>query len=338
MHYRLYMLAGCVIMGLTSCLETTRITIQTLQPARYVIPGTIRKLSLADNSNLIRGTYFLQVRQGEEIKKKVKLDSVLSGAFMMGLVDVLYNSPRFDFNEKYVYLRNKTFSSRYELMDWEKVRSICDRDTSDALVALEYFILNDSSSSNVVYQPEKGGYYGSLVLTSWTLWRIYYPYADNHYTDFTVRDTIKWEEFSYSAADIAMALPERTWALEQAAYRAGRKFGSVIAQEWVPAERFIYSQGNMDLRYAADLVAEKKWEEALKVWKESFESTDAKKIKAAIAHNIAVGYEMLDNIDEALIWASRSFFLKALPETEKYIAELERRKKLKEILEQQWSE
>jgi hypothetical protein len=325
---------------LTSCLTTSKVSIQILQPARFVVPNAIQKISLADNSNLTRGRYFLQIRQGEEIKQKTRLDSSLSRAFVYGLIDVLYNSPRFVFNEKYTYKRIKSFNNRFDLMNWEFVKAICDKDTSDALIALEYFTLNDSSSVNVVYQPETGGYYGSLKLTSVGFWRIYYPYADNKYTDFTVRDTIKWDNFSYSSADVALAIPDRQWALEQASYKAGRKFGGIIAQQWKSVDRFIYDNGNMDLRFAADLANSKKWKEAIDSWKEAFDSNqDSKRVRAALAYNIAVGSEVLDNLDEALNWAASSYQINPTSDVSKYITELEKRKKEKlRIVEQMSSE
>ena len=228
-------------------------------------------------------------------------DSALSRAMMYGMIDMLANSPRFAYVEKYTYHRDKTFNSRYDLMDWDEVHSLCDKDTSDALVVLEYFSLADSLSKNVAYNPTSGMYEGSMVINSNALWRIYYPYSDNVYTDIQIRDTIRWSDTSYNSAEVAIALPDRELAIVQACYKAGKKFGTSIAHQWEETSRQIYVQGNADFRLAYDLVNQKKWKEAIDIWLDIYEQNDGnKKLGSYAAFNLSVGYEVLDQLDTAL--------------------------------------
>ncbi len=326
-----------LMLTLSSCLMTSRISIQVLTPAKVVVPGPITKVSLADNSNLVKGRFFLQIRQGEEIKQKTKLDSTLSRAILYGCIDKLYNSPRFDFVEKYNYFKTKAaFSQRFDLLDWSKVKAICDKDTSDALIALEYFTVVDSSSKNVTYNPAEGSYEGSIVMNTYTLWRIYYPYANNRYTDITIRDTMEWKKSGWSSADVALELPDREYALEQACYKVGGKFAKTVAQQWKPVERTLYMAGSSDLRYAAELVNQKKWKEAIDSWMNSYEENkNEKKIAAALTYNVSVGYEVLDDIDKALEWAAKSYFIEPKADVERYINALEKRKAEKEEITEQ---
>lgn len=323
-----FLLISILLVCFTSCLTIGKISIQVLEPAHYKISPTIVKISLADHSNLKKGRYFLHVKQGDEVKSKTKLDSVLSRALMFGLIDNLDNSPRFVFNNTYKYIKSKNFTNRFDLLNWDEVKKICDKDTSDALVSLEYFTVSDSLSKNIAYQPMNGGYYGSMVINTYSLWRIYYPYSGNKYTDLTIRDTIGWEEFNNSSADVALSLPERSYALEQACYKAGKRFGATISQQWKEVDRLVYVSGNDELREGKELIDQKKWKEAIEVWKKSLdEKKNNNDFKAALSFNLAVGNEVLDNIDTALEWAAKSYYYNPLPETQKYISQLEQRKK-----------
>lgn len=59
------------------------------------------------------------------------------------------------------------------------------------------------------------------------------------------------------------------------------------------------------MRDAAVYVRENKWDTAIELWKQTYASKKGKK-KMQAAYNLAVGYEMQDNIIEAADWALKA--------------------------------
>ena len=57
------------------------------------------------------------------------------------------------------------------------------------------------------------------------------------------------------------------------------------------------------------LANRKQWQEAISVWQSYYESERNNVSKAKVANNIALVYEMLDDIDSAYNWATIAFDL-----------------------------
>ena len=60
------------------------------------------------------------------------------------------------------------------------------------------------------------------------------------------------------------------------------------------------------MRDAVISVKEDKWEEAVNLWQKTFDSSKSTKKKMYAAFNLALGHEMLEQMDEAIDWATKS--------------------------------
>jgi hypothetical protein len=78
----------------------------------------------------------------------------------------------------------------------------------------------------------------------------------------------------------------------------------VLTPHWVTQERWYYTLPSSTMREAEAFAAQSKWEEAISKWDSFYNSTKNKIDKAKTASNIALGYEMLDDIETAQEWVT----------------------------------
>lgn len=81
----------------------------------------------------------------------------------------------------------------------------------------------------------------------------------------------------------------------------GYDFASKITPSWNQADRIIFTTPCEEMEQAELYVKEGRWEKALKKW-EQLQSGNNNRLKAQAAFNIALYYEINDNIEEAFKW------------------------------------
>lgn len=84
--------------------------------------------------------------------------------------------------------------------------------------------------------------------------------------------------------------------------------------------------GDANLKQAEPLVNSNQWETAIKLWKDTAENAKSKSVKSKAEFNIALGYEMLGDLDLAIEWALKSYESMYRINTYNYLETLKRRK------------
>jgi len=75
------------------------------------------------------------------------------------------------------------------------------------------------------------------------------------------------------------------------------------------------------------LVNSGQWEQAIVLWKNTAETSNSKSTKSKAEFNIALGHEMLGDLDSAIEWALKSYKTMYRTNTYNYLETLEKRKK-----------
>ena len=75
---------------------------------------------------------------------------------------------------------------------------------------------------------------------------------------------------------------------------------------WTTADRLYYNGGTVEMRDAGVYVKEHNWEQACEQWKQLYDRSKAKGMKFRAAFNLALGNEMLGDLQEALNWLKKS--------------------------------
>ena len=173
---------------------------------------------------------------------------------------------------------------------------------ADAIVSLDKVLI--SSEWEDLFMQE--GYpYSKLTGKISSTLRLYMPSQKGLIAKVQYIDSLYWEGFDISKDGMAYAefvVPHAEHALKELAVYAADKMTYVLTPHWLTQERWYYTLSSSTMREAAALAEQAKWEEAIIKW-ESFYNNSKKKIdKAKASSNIALGYEMLDDIEIAYEW------------------------------------
>lgn len=201
-----------------------------------------------------------------------------------------------------------------ELLDWKIVKHICDSTKADALLVLETFDSNSDILANAVNNSVNAVITGNIPPPAATLhkirmnvlsyWRLYDPVNQKIIDQY---QSTSYLTFDGGTSAIAIPPPD---ALPKTAYHAGEEYIQRFLPNYYYVNRSMFKRGK-----GADkqrfLTAFRKsevadWEGALLAWEPLTKSTNRKSAGRACL-NMAVGYEVLGKIDQAMVWAKKAY-------------------------------
>jgi hypothetical protein len=313
-----------------SCCLYEPIDIQILKSADHRITSEIQRIMLVNHA-LYNDNRFINK---ENLPVRNSYDSIVTSYYFEGLSETLIKSPRFYLISIDPITMNKAgYNERFKSIDWVTVKRLCRDSCVDALLVLENYQVLYSDKVPVYYSPEQGNFYGTLIMENNSLWKIYFPSKDTIVDDYLQKDTLYWDGHGNSEYEVYDQIPETKQAVLQSCYYAGIKYGERISQTWVNKKRYLITCENNDFKKALEMAKQNNWMIAIDIWKK-FPYGKNKRLASYASYNLAVASEIMDNIDAALEWASKSYFIKNRKEAfiENYIRILEERKIEKEII------
>jgi hypothetical protein len=312
---------------ISGCLVYEPLKIQVLSPAKKEIAPEVYKVILINHSVINQTKKGFQSNVGD-------FDSISSNQYLEGLIQVLQNTPRYKVvNYPYLFKKKGSKADRFKKLSWDEVTSICKDSAADGIIALENYQVTYTEPVKMNFSSEYG-YYASLRVENNALWKIYNLRSKVISDDFIVQDTLYWNANGSVTAEIINKMPEISDAVMQSCYLAGSKYGERIAQTWVTEKRYILSCEISDFITASGYAKQGDWLKAIDLWKK-YTYGNKKRLSAIATYNMAVACETLDNLDAALEWAAKSYFIRKDEYSEIYISMLEKRKQEKEIIEKQ---
>jgi len=196
-----------------------------------------------------------------------------------------------------------------ELLDWDLVNEICEANQADVLLVLESFDSNSdlllSTAANQVNtilsgEVPKPKLPGRIRMNVQSYWRMYDPQTQ------TIADHFQYT--SFMTFDAVNGVPPIT-ALPETAYMAGQDYIHRFLPTYYTVRRNMYKKtkgpGKREFEAGFRRSEVANWTEAIEIWKKLAENGKRKTAGRACL-NIAVGYEVLGDTDQALEWAQRS--------------------------------
>ena len=314
-----------------ACKTEAYLTIEVLQPAEINMPLKMKNVAVvthgaeADNHPLLKSK-----EHGKVLKDIEKFSLDASKAYVDGLSDILYSSPRYVVKEPaLINIERKISSEGLPPMNWNDVADICRDKESEALISLEHYSLVDSSA--VFYLSKYYQYYAFFRLVNVSLWRVYLPSEKAVADEYVLRDTLYWEGFGTTPRRALEDIPFASDAVQLSAYDAGSRYGLRIAPIWTEAQRSYYVSGNKDFRKAYKHVKNEEWLKAADLWKKQLDGGN-KYTQYKAAYNLALVAEINDKLELAKEWAEKSYKINEDPKTKAYIEKLDKRIEKKEAL------
>lgn len=309
----------------TSCVTYQAITIQVLQPAQKYLPISTKNIVVVNHSNYPKSQFTNQ--DNEEVK--LNLDSLLSNEMIVGFHDALLNSQEYTIvNRSPVYIQKPSYNERFKSLKADIVSQICKDSVASALVSLENIqVILIPVSTN--YNPENGYYTGKYGYVTSGYWKIYDSTGQVVFDDYIQKDTAIWEASGETTIEVNNNFPDLKSSLIGACYQSGENYARRISMLWGEENRTLITFTNADFINATNLANNGEWLKAIELWKK-YPYGKNKTLAYYASYNLAVAAEVLDDLDAALEWAAKAYFLKKTLFVEEYILLLEQRKKEKQ--------
>lgn len=300
----IYLLIGTFF--LSSCAGIKTLTIQTQERAQITLPAHVGKLLIVNNV----------VSQPSDIGHLKKLQGKTSSTNVSVATDslsIIYTEALTQFlNEEGFFDTVELYSSRLRTdnnylseqpLAPEKMLELKNSSGADAIVSLDKLLVASDWEDLFV---QEGYPYAKLNGKISSTLRVYLPTMEGQIPTVQYTDSLYWEGFDISdgKAYAEFVIPDAENALKELAIYAADKMTYVLTPHWVTQERWYYTMTASKMREAEAYVAQARWEEAVASWGDFYNSTKNKTDKAKAASNIALGYEMLDEIETARDWVT----------------------------------
>lgn len=291
-----------VLLAFSSCNSVNYMTIDVRQPALISFPPEVTKVLLVDNS------YSEKPIQEDE---KTPKNSVISEDSCRAIL--LKSLRQFMDEEKYFIKVDLHPYNTYSGMDGDmkplsprKVQSLCLENDADALISLDVFVISAQ------IETENTAYFNNYNILGSKLGVIIKPYASDgsEYIKQPIvlidslfrEEAVDWSSLKGNINEINSLITEMATV-------GADKLTSQFIPSWKSVTRWYYSDNSSDMKQAAKLASQGKWQEAATIWTRLYNEENKLIRKARLASNIALADECLDDIENAKKWINTAYEL-----------------------------
>ena len=201
-------------------------------------------------------------------------------------------------------LRANDMIPRESTLSKSEVESLIESLDVDFLIALENIQLR--SLRKIEYLREWGVYAGTIDVKVYPTVKVYLPNRNGPMVTINTNDSIFWDYAAPSIAQAGAGLISETEILKEASEFAGTVPVKYMLPHWKTSSRYLFTSGSVNMRDAAVYVRENNWQQAIELWKQTYEKKKKGKQKMYAAYNVDLGYEMQDSIQAAEEWALKA--------------------------------
>nr|WP_319399480.1 DUF6340 family protein [uncultured Carboxylicivirga sp.] len=302
-----YLIVLTLVAVLAACTSSgSLVSYEVLRPAKYTIAPEIKSVVLINNS-------LVYDRKDVHVAEIDGETQVIDTMIYAGYPDSLLLSLEYSLMQKSffdtVYLDTTHYKTELKgnpigKLSQQVIDSVSKKYDADAVLSLEAYVYG--TKVDVKKSPDM--YYSTMGVHGYNYWRMYDCQTSNVLLEDLQADTIYWYGDGPSLDLSLLGFPTVVDANAEFAFYMGDEFSRKIVPEWEVIERQLYVEGNGYFVAANDWLGKNNPEEARKLWGYVYENgKDIDKCRAA--HNIAVTLEREGDIDNALVWAYKSYEL-----------------------------
>lgn len=299
-------LSFIVLFCLCSCQTLEQLSIDYMVPADISFPPQIRNVAVVNNVSLTPENSVRieedKINPDERTTRKVAYHqgnaSIATESLAQNLADQNYFDAVIICDSA---LRAKDHFPRESTLGLSEVNELAANLNADAIIALENLELKEVSETFFI--PELSGYIGTTDVKIHPTVRVYLPNRSYPLVSITANDSVFWEEHNRVAKVI-----NTEQMIREASEFAGFIPIRHIIPTWTTENRVYYINGSVDMRDAVVYVKENNWPEAYELWQRAFQSAKPK-LQMRSAFNIALYYEISDQMDESEIWIRKAMEL-----------------------------
>ncbi len=298
-----------------SCVPTSNTQLQVVKPAEISVSPQIIKLGIIDRSHPDKKGKTMNVIEGIVSGEGIYEDKYSVTEAIGGFVSGLSKSQRFtSFQIQGVALTNNGSSYFSPTLDWNLVRELCLKNGVDALVVLEIFDTDKNMRwSNETRTVTKNGISQNEILqvvqstiTVTTGWRIYDPATQTIVDEYRFSDSKTSTGKGLTNMEAENSLQNSSSVVSSLARSNGERYALHIAPTPIMVNRTYYTGGDLKMKLANDMIKNKNYSDALKLYEQVYENAEKIKVRARAAHNIAMVHEVMGDVDKAIEWAQKA--------------------------------
>lgn len=335
-HFCAFLLLAMVSV---SCMPTRSIIIDIPQPAQKELPASVQSLTLVTQA-VDEKFSDLPADSLQKIfyQKQFNLDTVvydvqMADTTLKALGELLYESGRYDYViPEARFLRASSEVRPTPELSWNDVAALAETFETDAVLSLDYLRTNVVTDFDTYrdFQPSDESFYSSVVASMKieyeALFRVYYPEQKQVLLRELIRDTLYWEDADETVKGLFTRFTPVKQALTETGIAIALDLTEKIAVRWRPERRRYFTSGNSQLREGDQAAVSGDWQKAITLWEKAAREAGSKSVKSKAQLNLALGYEILGNVEQAIDWALESYETMYRPLTYEYLETLKRRK------------
>lgn len=156
--------------------------------------------------------------------------------------------------------------------------------------------------------------------------RVYYPSSRTIVDEYTIVRNGNWEAGGATLPEAMASLMDRQQALINTAGLAAEDYAYRITPSWIRVQRIFYKKPKRN-DYMAQGVRQfqvNDWEPAIESFRKAYPQLSGKKAGKA-AYNLAVGLEIMGQLQEAYDWANKAYVMHGLKDAREYARILQNR-------------
>ena len=306
-----HLLGICCALLFGGCQTVEQLSIDYMLPAEVSFPPSLKRVAVVNNMPSIPDNKLIVEETDEkkkdetEIARKTKYFNGNAKITTEALAEALANENYFD--EVVIcdsMLRANDMIPRESTLSKSEVESLIESLDVDFLIALENIQLR--SLRKIEYLREWGVYAGTIDVKVYPTVKVYLPNRNGPMVTINTNDSIFWDYAAPSIAQAGAGLISETEMLKEASEFAGTVPVKYMLPHWKTSSRYLFTSGSVNMRDAAVYVRENNWQQAIELWKQTYEKKKKGKQKMYAAYNVALGYEMQDSIQAAEEWALKA--------------------------------
>lgn len=288
---------------ITSCTSLHTLVIDVEKPALITLPNDINTIVIVDNSvpqdrNIGHAEYI----HGKRTDSQISIDTdSLNHLLVANLFEKVADKEYFDDVILYEQpLREDADFSEALPLDTAIAKEICIANNADAVLSLDRFLLTTTSNEE---DFDFGATLKVLDAKMDVRFQVYSNEGKAISPPLYINDSIYWAATYSNNIPIADSLPSRNQAVKEATQYMAGKIADALAPYWSNEPRWYFG----DVKPANKMMLNNDWAGALSLWKSAYEKEEKNiKKKARLANNIALAYELSDEMREALKWITIS--------------------------------
>ncbi len=187
------------------------------------------------------------------------------------------------------------------------IQQLCYDYQADAALVCNQLIIYDVLGSFLTDEYDYYAYLEAYLMSNWTL-----QFPSGRSQIFTFSDTLYWENRAEMRTTAITGLPNRQDALLDMSQYSGERFAQQFIPRWQTVDRYLYEDKHIGIQRGLQSFTHQRWEDAIAMWQSVYQQTAlATNRKDRLSHayaaaNIAVTYEILDDLILAHQWAEKA--------------------------------